>query len=297
MARSLRIAALIAASTAVGLTSAQAQLFDSIFGPPRPPAGVPGGRQQPQQYPQYPDQQYQRMPEDDRYPQRQPTYPPQANVPPPPSSLPPGPGSGVQSQPLPPPPGVAAIGPPGQPGQPGAVPGGDGQARLPQPPADTGVQPGDEVVTEMPSQKVANKSALFSGLDKITGRIINFDVAIGETVQFGALQVTPRACYTRAPTETPNTDGFVEVDEVTLQGEVKRVFTGWMFAASPGLHGVEHPIYDVWLSDCKAPVVAEAPPPEVTPAAPAKPAPAAKRPPQPQQKRVNQTPPNTLVPR
>ena len=119
-------------------------------------------------------------------------------------------------------------------------------------------QPGDEVVTEPPAQKVVNKGALFSGLDKITGRIINFDVSIGETVQFGALQVTPRACYTRPPTETPNTDAFVEVDEVTLQGEVKRIFTGWMFAASPGLHGVEHPIYDVWLSDCKSPPVAVA---------------------------------------
>jgi hypothetical protein len=107
-----------------------------------------------------------------------------------------------------------------------------------------------------------NKGALFSGLDKITGRIINFDVAIGETVQFGALQVTPRVCYTRPPTETPNTDAFIEVDEVTLQGEVKRIFTGWVFAASPGLHAVEHPIYDVWLTDCKNPVVAATAPPE-----------------------------------
>ncbi len=70
-------------------------------------------------------------------------------------------------------------------------------------------------------------------------------------MQFGALQVTPRACYTRPLTETANTDAFVEVDEVTLQGEVKRIFTGWMFAASPGLHGVEHAIYDVWLTNCK----------------------------------------------
>jgi hypothetical protein len=74
--------------------------------------------------------------------------------------------------------------------------------------------------------------------------------------------VTPRACYSRPPTETPNTDAFVEVDEVTLQGEIKRIFTGWMFAASPGLHAVEHPIYDVWITDCKggqAPTVADAP--------------------------------------
>ena len=131
------------------------------------------------------------------------------------------------------------------------------------------VTPGDEVVAEPPSQKIANKGALFSGLDKITGRIITFDAAVGETVQFGALQVTARVCYTRPPTETSNTDAFIEVDEVTLQGEIKRIFTGWMFASSPGLHAVEHPIYDVWLTDCKNPVIAAAPAPEPPPAAPA----------------------------
>jgi len=154
-------------------------------------------------------------------------------------------------------------------------------------PADTSPQPGDEVIPEPPSQKITNKGALFSGLDKITGRIITFDAAIGETVQFGALQVTPRICYTRPPTETSNTDAFIEVDEVTLQGEVKRIFTGWVFAASPGLHAVEHPIYDVWLTDCKNPVVAAtAPPPEAAPppVTPAKPPAAPRRaiPPPPQ---------------
>ena len=114
-----------------------------------------------------------------------------------------------------------------------------------------------------PAQKIPNKQATFSGLDKITGRIIAFDVAINETVQFGALQVTPRVCYTRPPTEAANTDAFLEVDEITLQGEIKRLFTGWMFAASPGLHAIEHPIYDIWLADCKgpqAPTVAEVTP-------------------------------------
>jgi hypothetical protein len=107
------------------------------------------------------------------------------------------------------------------------------------------------MVTPPPPQRISNPTAVFSGLDKITGRITAFDAAIGETVQFGALQVTARACYSRPPTEMPLTDGFVEVDEVTLQGDVRRIFTGWMFAASPGLHGVEHAVYDVWLVDCK----------------------------------------------
>ena len=140
------------------------------------------------------------------------------------------------------------------------------QRGTPQP-SITAPQPGDEVVVEPSATKITNPTAVFSGLDKITGRIISFDVSINETVRFGALEVTPRACYSRPPTEAPNTDGFIEVDEFTLQGELKRIFTGWMFAASPGLNAVEHPIYDVWLTDCKGgapPAVAEAPPPPPT---------------------------------
>ncbi|WP_353184090.1 DUF2155 domain-containing protein [Bosea sp. (in: a-proteobacteria)] len=101
------------------------------------------------------------------------------------------------------------------------------------------------------ADRIKNPTAVFAGLDKITGRIISFEVAIDETVQFGALQLTPRVCWTRPPTEAPRTDAFVEVDEVTFNNEYRRIFTGWMFADSPGLHGVEHAIYDVWLTDCK----------------------------------------------
>jgi hypothetical protein len=101
------------------------------------------------------------------------------------------------------------------------------------------------------AEPISNPIATFAGLDKITGRIISFDVLIDETVQFGALQVTPRACYTRPETETPKTTAFVEVDEITLNNSIRRIFTGWMFAASPGLHAVEHAVYDVWLTNCK----------------------------------------------
>ena len=101
------------------------------------------------------------------------------------------------------------------------------------------------------AQPLNNPVAVFSGLDKITGRIILFDVLIDETVQFGALQVTPRVCHTRPPTEPAQTTAFVEIDEITLSNEIQRLFTGWMFASSPGLHAVEHPVYDVWLVDCK----------------------------------------------
>ena len=101
------------------------------------------------------------------------------------------------------------------------------------------------------ADKIKNPMAVLNGLDKITGRIISFEVAVDETVQFGALQITPRVCYSRPATESPKTDAFMEVDEVTLENKYRRIFTGWMFAASPGLHGVEHAVYDVWLTDCK----------------------------------------------
>ena len=101
------------------------------------------------------------------------------------------------------------------------------------------------------AERVSNRVAVFSGIDKITGRITSFDVYIDETVQFGALQVTPRVCYTRTEAEKPKTTSFIEVDEITLDRKIRRIFTGWMFADSPGLNAVEHAVYDVWLKTCK----------------------------------------------
>lgn len=286
-------AALIAASTISLAPPARAQIGNIFSDPaPRPPGAIPRGNQPQRQ-----------EPDDD---EEVPELPRGRLLPTPNRPLPgqgvPAPGS-VQSQPLAPPPGTTVVPqntPPGiaiAPPQPGG-PAGPGVANAPPgavlPPGQrpkgapgTGVpgaaatlQPGDEVVSEPPSSKVTNKKASFSGLDKITGRIINFDEDIGETVQFGALRVKTDACYTRPSNEAANTDAFVEVDEITLQGEVKRIFSGWMYAASPGLHGVEHPIYDIWLVDCKVPdqtIVTAAPDPPKAVAPP----PAPKRPPAP----------------
>src|SRR6185503_8561994 len=253
----LTVAGVLAASPALAQFP---NIFDSLFGnpPSRPPADVPG--RPPSSIPAEP-----------RY------------IPPPGGGggLPPGPppGSRIRTEPLPPPPGGASA-PSRAPQQatPGTPPPGGQQG------ASTGPPPSTETLVEPPPHKIANPTAVFAGLDKITGRIISFDVAINETVRFGALEVTPRACYSRPPTEAPATDGFIEVDELTLQGEIKRIFSGWMFAASPGLNAVEHPIYDVWLTDCKGapqPTVAEAP------AAPA-PAPARTQQRTPQQQQLQQ---------
>ncbi|WGR96626.1 DUF2155 domain-containing protein [Bradyrhizobium sp. ISRA443] len=273
-------AALIAASTVSLAPSARAQI-GTIFSdpPPRPPGAIPRGQMPP---PGDDDEEVPELPRGRVLPTPNRPLPPGQAVPPP--------GS-VQSQPLAPPPGTAVAPPNGQPGvavqppQPGApnvanAPPGQRPPAKGTPQAPGALQPGDEVVQEPPSTKITNKKASFSGLDKITGRIINFDEDIGETVQFGALRVKTDACYTRPSTEAANTDAFVEVDEITLQGEVKRIFSGWMFAASPGLHGVEHPIYDIWLTDCKGPdqtIVTAAPDPPKQPTPPPPP-PAQKRP-------------------
>jgi hypothetical protein len=135
--------------------------------------------------------------------------------------------------------------------------------------------------TPASAEKVQNPIAIFAALDKVTGRISHLEIPINETVQFGALKVTPRVCNTRPPTEAPHTSSFVEVDEIKLNGEIERIFTGWMFADSPGLHAVEHPVFDVWLTNCKtnepvAPAGSEQN--AAAPAAPAAEAPAAEAP-------------------
>jgi hypothetical protein len=108
------------------------------------------------------------------------------------------------------------------------------------------------------AERIENQVAIFSALDKVTARISKFEVELGKTATFGALRVTPRTCYSRPPTEEPKTTTFVEVDEVQQDGKQKRIFTGWMFAESPGLYGVEHPTFDVWLTQCQKPLKATA---------------------------------------
>jgi hypothetical protein len=115
------------------------------------------------------------------------------------------------------------------------------------------------------AQTIANPIATFAGLDKITGRITQFDVYMDETVLFGALQITPRACYTRPPSQTQRTAAFLEVDQISLKASVTRIFSGWMFADSPALNAVDHAVYDVWLIDCK--VSSDIPPPAAREAA------------------------------
>ncbi len=106
------------------------------------------------------------------------------------------------------------------------------------------------------AQRFENQVAVFAALDKVTARISKLEVPLGQEAEFGSLKLKPRVCYSRAPDEPPKTSTFVEVEETMLDGQKKKLFAGWMFAESPGLNAIEHPIFDLWLTGCSQPVQA-----------------------------------------
>ncbi len=116
---------------------------------------------------------------------------------------------------------------------------------------------------------IKNRVAVFAALDKITGDITTLKVPMDEVARFGTFRIRPRTCHTRPPTETPKTMAFVEIEEFTYDKKRRRVFSGWMNAESPGLHAVEHPLFDVWLTGCREPLGEAAR--AATPATPATP--------------------------
>jgi hypothetical protein len=89
------------------------------------------------------------------------------------------------------------------------------------------------------------------GLDKVTARISRLEIEIGENIRFGTLEITPRTCSKRPPEEPPEVTAFLEITENRPGLEAQRLFSGWMFASSPALSALEHPVYDVWVTDCK----------------------------------------------
>ena len=101
----------------------------------------------------------------------------------------------------------------------------------------------------------AETVAVLQGLDKTTARISKFDAPVGKSVRFGTLVITVRACIKHPPEEEPESAAFLQIDEVRPGGttvSTKRVFSGWMFASSPALSALEHPVYDVNVLECKA---------------------------------------------
>ena len=92
---------------------------------------------------------------------------------------------------------------------------------------------------------------LLRGLDKITGRPTNITAPVGKPVSFATLTITARYCYSTPASETPETAAFVQIEDRRTDQPSRRIFSGWMYASSPGLNGVEHPLYDVWVITCR----------------------------------------------
>lgn len=96
--------------------------------------------------------------------------------------------------------------------------------------------------------------AVFGGLDKITAKVSTFEATKDKPTRFGALELIVRACDMRPPEDTPQTAAYVEIRQINEEDDTvdpAPIFKGWIFAESPGLNGLEHPVYDVWLKTCK----------------------------------------------
>ena len=106
---------------------------------------------------------------------------------------------------------------------------------------------------------LANLVVELQALDKITARTTLLRLPIGTEAAFGTLRIVARACLETPPTEPPESAAFLEIKVEDPGTPTKNAFTGWMFASSPSLSALEHPVYDVWVVDCTDPVE---PPPE-----------------------------------
>ena len=93
--------------------------------------------------------------------------------------------------------------------------------------------------------------AVLQGLDKITARVSTFEIEVGKVGDFGALNIKVKSCKKKPPMEPPEKVAFLVINDLKPGEKMIEVFKGWMFASSPGLNGLEHPVYDVWVLDCK----------------------------------------------
>jgi hypothetical protein len=97
----------------------------------------------------------------------------------------------------------------------------------------------------------AKTVAILQGLDKITARISRIEAPVDSPVRFGTLTILVRACHKRPPEEPPESAAFLEIEEMRPGDTATRpLFSGWMFASSPALSAIEHPVYDIGVLDC-----------------------------------------------
>ncbi|WP_083386812.1 DUF2155 domain-containing protein [Magnetospirillum fulvum] len=93
--------------------------------------------------------------------------------------------------------------------------------------------------------------AVLQGLDKVSARVLTIEAPVGTPVRFGSLEIIARACKKRPPEDLPESAAFLDIWELRPGEPTAELFRGWMFASSPALSAMEHPVYDIWVLDCK----------------------------------------------
>ena len=94
----------------------------------------------------------------------------------------------------------------------------------------------------------AGTGAVLRTLDRVSGEVIDVEMAVGQTMAYGPLQVTLHRCL--FPVANPSGDAFGLIQVVDARA-VAEIFAGWMVASSPALNPLEHRRYDVWLLSCR----------------------------------------------
>ncbi|MBW8890831.1 MAG: DUF2155 domain-containing protein [Burkholderiales bacterium] len=111
---------------------------------------------------------------------------------------------------------------------------------------------------EEPAKRARGSVAIIQALDKVTTETMRFEAPVGQPIRYKTLVFTVRACETTTPDEdAPDQVAYVTVDTQpkALPGRIappgRQIYKGWMYANSPGLNPLEHPVYDAWLIACK----------------------------------------------
>lgn len=107
---------------------------------------------------------------------------------------------------------------------------------------------------------IEGTGAILQGLDKVTARVSEIEAPLHRLVRFGTIEIIVRACYKTPPEEPPESAAFLEIRDAKPGEATVALFTGWMFASSPALSALEHPVYDVWVLDCLIPTEPESAP-------------------------------------
>ena len=94
-------------------------------------------------------------------------------------------------------------------------------------------------------------TAELQALDKVTARVSTFRVSVGAPMRFGTLTISLRACHARPPDEVPDAAAWLEITDERAGADAAPAFRGWMFASAPGVHTLEHPVYDIRVLDCR----------------------------------------------